>query len=70
MSLLVIIVVVLIVVALVMWAIYYIPLPPGSPTFIKPMLYVIVLLIGAVFLLTKAGLAVQLLPVQAGGWAL
>lgn len=57
MSILLVILIVLIVVALVMWAIYYVPLPPGSPTFIKPMLYVIVLVVAAIFLLSKAGLA-------------
>lgn len=56
MSLLVLVVVVLVILALVMWAIYYIPLPPGSPTFIKPLLYVIVLLIAVVVIVQRVGL--------------
>lgn len=57
MSLLIVILIVLVIVALAMWAIYYIPLPPGSPTFIKPLLYVLVLVVAIVFLMTKAGMA-------------
>jgi hypothetical protein len=55
MSLLIFLLVVLVIVALVMWAIYYIPLPPGSPTFIKPLLYVIVLIIAIVVIVSQSG---------------
>ena len=55
MSLLVLLLVVLIVAALAMWAVYYIPFPPGSPTFIKPLLYVVILVIAIIVILARSG---------------
>ena len=45
MDFLIYLVVVLIIVALVMWLIYYIPFPPGSPVWIKNAFYVAILLV-------------------------
>lgn len=63
MSIVLTILIVLVIVALAMWAIYYIPLPPGSPEFIKPMLYVLVLVAAIIFIMMKSGMAQQPKPV-------
>ena len=55
MSLLIFILVVIVVLALVMWLIYYVPLPPGSPLWLKNFLYVLVLLIAIVVVVTQSG---------------
>ena len=44
------------VMALAMWAIYYVPLPPGAPTFVKPLLYVIVIIVAIIVILERSGL--------------
>jgi hypothetical protein len=56
MSLLVFIIVAIIVVALIMWAIYYVPMPPGSPIWIKNLLYILVLLIAVFAIVYQTGL--------------
>ena len=55
MSLIVLLLVVLLVTALAMWAVYYVPFPPGSPTFIKPLLYVVILVIAILVILSRSG---------------
>ena len=46
-------------VALVMWMIYYIPFPPGSPVWLKNFLYVLVLLIAIVVIVTQSGVVLR-----------
>jgi hypothetical protein len=60
MSLLIFVVIVIIVLALVMWLIYYVPMPPGSPVWIKNFLYVLVLLIAIIAILWHSGVAAGL----------
>jgi len=47
--------VVFLVVVLVMWIIYYIPMPPGSPAFLKNVFYILVLLIALLVIVNRAG---------------
>jgi len=56
MNLILLVAVVLIVMALIMWLIYYIPLPPGSPVFIKNIAYVVVLLIAILVIIANSGM--------------
>jgi hypothetical protein len=60
MSLLIFIVVVIVVMALVMWLVYYVPLPPGSPAWLKNFLYVLVLLVAIIIIISKSGLATSI----------
>ena len=55
MDLLVLLIVVFIVLALAMWAVYYLPLPPGSPPWMKNFLYVLLLLFAIVVILWQGG---------------
>jgi len=57
MSLLIFVLIVFVVLALVMWLIYYIPLPPGSPPWLKNFLYVLVLLVAIVVIIVQSGVA-------------
>jgi branched-subunit amino acid transport protein len=59
-SILIFVVVVIVVMALVMWLIYYLPLPPGSPAWVKNFLYVMALLAAIVVILVKSGLAASI----------
>jgi len=56
MSLLILVLVTVVVLALVMWLIYYIPMPPGSPVWIKNFLYVLVLIIAIIVIVTQTGM--------------
>jgi hypothetical protein len=55
MSALIMILIVVVVLALVMWLIYYLPMPPGSPLWIKNFLYVLVLLVAILVIIFQAG---------------
>ena len=55
MSLLILVLVVIVILALAMWAIYYIPLPPGSPAFIKPFGYVVLIIIAILIIAGHSG---------------
>lgn len=57
MSLLIFILIVVVVMALAMWAIYYLPMPPGSPVWIKNFLYVVLLIAAIIVILAKSGVA-------------
>jgi hypothetical protein len=65
MSLLIFILIVVVVMALAMWAIYYLPMPPGSPVWIKNFLYVVLLIVAIIVILAKSGVvnAQQVKPV-------
>jgi hypothetical protein len=56
MSLLIFVFIVIVVVALVWVAIGILPLPSGAPSFVKPLLYVLLLLGAALVILQRAGL--------------
>jgi hypothetical protein len=56
MSLLVFVLIVFVVLALAMWAIYYLPLPPGFPPFAKNFIYVVLLIIAIIVILARSGL--------------
>ena len=55
MEILVFVVLLIVVVALVMWAIYYIPFPPGSPVWLKNFLYVLILLLAVIAIFVRFG---------------
>jgi hypothetical protein len=55
MDLIVWIIIVLVVVALAMWLVYYIPLPPGSPVWIKNVFYVVLLLVAILAIVYRTG---------------
>jgi hypothetical protein len=55
MSLLILVLVVFVVLALAMWAVYYLPFPPGLPPYAKNFLYVILLIIAIIVILTQSG---------------
>jgi hypothetical protein len=55
MSILITVLVVIVVMALIMWAIYYLPLPPGGPVWLKNFLYVIVLIVAILVIVYHAG---------------
>src|SRR5262245_50528348 len=55
MSLLVFVLIVLLVAVLVMWAVYYIPLPPGAPTWARNVAYLLILIIAILIILSRAG---------------
>ena len=57
MSLLIFIAIVIAVMALLMWAIYYLPMPPGSPTWIKNFLYVVLLIVAVIVIVSRSGVA-------------
>ena len=55
MGILLFLLVVIVVLALVMWAIYYVPMPPGSPVWIKNFLYVLILIVAIVAIVVRLG---------------
>jgi hypothetical protein len=55
MSVLLTILIIIVVLALVMWAIYYVPLPPGSPTWLKNFLYILVLIVAIIVIVYHTG---------------
>lgn len=55
MGILITILVVIVILALVMWAIYYLPFPPGFPVWTKNFLYVIVLIIAIIVIVYHSG---------------
>ena len=57
MQLLVFALLVFVVAVLVCWAIWYIPLPPSAPPWIKNVVTVLVLIIAAIIILARSGLA-------------
>jgi heme A synthase len=57
MGLLIFALIVFVVAVLVCWAIWYLPLPPSSPAWIKNVMTVIVLIIAALVILAKSGYA-------------
>lgn len=56
MSLLIFVLIVIVIMVLAMWAIYYLPVPPGFPAWSKNFLYVILLIIAIVVIAAHAGL--------------
>jgi len=56
MNVILFIVIVLIILALAMWVVYYVPMPPDSPTWIKNILYVVLLLISVIVIVNHVGL--------------
>lgn len=63
MSLLIFIAIVVVVMALLMWAIYYLPMPPGSPAWIKNFLYVVLLIVAVIVIVSRSGIANAQAPV-------
>jgi hypothetical protein len=55
MSLLVFVLIVFVVLALAMWAVYYLPFPPGFPPYAKNFLYVVLLIIAIIVILARSG---------------
>jgi hypothetical protein len=55
MGILIFLLIVIVILALVMWAIYYVPMPPGSPVWMKNFLYVLVLIIAIVAIVVRLG---------------
>lgn len=62
MSLILFILVVIVVLALAMWAVYYLPFPPGFPAWSKNFLYVILLIVAIIAILFRSGLAAAQTP--------
>lgn len=48
---------VFVVAVLLCWAVYYIPLPPTAPAWIKNVVSVVILIIAAIVILNRSGLA-------------
>src|SRR5215468_5801638 len=55
MSLLLFVAIVLVVTVLVMWLISYVPVPPGAPSWVENVVYIVVLIIALIVILGRAG---------------
>jgi hypothetical protein len=55
MSLLLFVAILLVVTVLVMWLIYYVPFPLGAPSWVKSVVYIVVLIIAPIVILGHAG---------------